>query len=347
MRIGFVLNNLLHEALPSTTLLMAMTATNMGHEVWLMGVGDFSYNSDEFVHARARSVPAANYETPELYYRILCSEEAKSERITVDDLDVLMLRNNPAADYQCSWAQHASVVFGRTAMRHGVIVCNDPNGLSKAVNKMYFQYFPESVRLQSLISRNHDDIRHFYHQHAKRIIIKPLMGSGGRNVFMVQPEDAANLNQMIDAISRDGYVIAEEFMPQALEGDVRMLLINGRPLKVDGKYAAFRRARSGEDIRSNLHAGGTPKPVKVTDEMLELAEIIRPKLVQDGIFFAGIDIVGNKLLEVNVFSPGGLTNSEMFEKVNFTAAVIEALEKKVHYVKYYHRNFDNVEMNTL
>jgi len=347
MRIGFVLNDLLHEALPSTTLHMAMTATDMGHEVWLMGVGDFSYDADEHVHARARSVPAANYGASEDYYRSLCSAQAKSERITVDDLDVLMLRNDPAADYQCSWAQHASVVFGRTAMRHGVIVCNDPNGLSKAVNKMYFQYFPESVRLQSIISRNREDILHFYHQHAKRIILKPLMGSAGRNVFLVQPEDAANLNQMIDAILRDGYVIAEEFSPRAITGDTRMLLVNGRPLAVDGKYAAFERSRSGEDIRSNLHAGGVPKPVMVTDEMLELAEMVRPKLVQDGIFFAGIDIVGDKLLEVNVFSPGGLKNSEMFAKVNFTAAVIEALEKKVRYMKYYHRNFDNVEMNTL
>lgn len=347
MRIGFVLNDLLNEHLPSGTIRMAMTATNMGHEIWLMGVGDFAYNSDELVHARARSVSGTNFVTPDIYYQNLCSEQAQSERITVDDLDVLMLRNDPSADYQCSWAQHASIVFGRTAMRHGVIVCNDPNGLSKAINKMYFQYFPESVRLQSLISRNHDDIRHFYHQHEKWIIIKPLMGSGGRNVFMVQPEDTANLSQMIDAILRDGYVIAEEFMPQALEGDIRMLLVNGQPLKVDGKYAAFRRTRGGEDIRSNLHAGGMSKPVKVTDEMLELADMVRPKLVQDGIFFAGIDIVGNKLLEVNVFSPGGLRSSEKFEGVKFTEAIIEALEKKVHYMKYYHRNFDNVELNTL
>jgi glutathione synthase len=116
---------------------------------------------------------------------------------------------------------------------------------------------------------------------------------------------------------------------------------------VDGKYAAFRRARGSDDIRSNLHTGGKPEPVEVTEEMLELAEMIRPKLVQDGIFFAGIDIVGDKLLEVNVFSPGGLRSTEAFTGVNFTAAIIEALEKKVRYMKYYRRNFDNVEMNSL
>lgn len=346
MRIGFVLNDLLNETVPSSTLLMAMTAVNMGHEVWLTGVGDFAYNGDELVHARARSV-GGSFESPEAYYGLICSDEADAERITVEDLDVLMLRNDPAADYQCAWAQHAAVVFGRAAMLHGVLVCNDPEGLCKAVNKMYFQHFPGTLRLQTHISRSHEDLRHFYNEHGKWMIIKPLMGSAGRNVFMVQPEDEPNLNQMIDSILRDGYVIAQEFAPEAFEGDVRMLLMNGKPLKVDGKYAAFRRLRSREDIRSNIHAGGKPEPVTVTEEMLELADIVRPKLVEDGMFFAGIDIVGNKLLEVNVFSAGGLDKVERFEGVNFTAAVIEALEKKVHYMKAYQRKYDNAEMNTL
>jgi glutathione synthase len=346
MRIGFVMNDLLKERLPSSTLVMAMGATNMGHEVWLMGVGDFAYNGDEKVHARAR-LTKGRFETPAAYYRSICSEEAKAERITVEELDVLMLRNDPAADYQCAWAQHAAVVFGRAAMLHGVLVCNDPEGLCKAVNKMYFQQFPGTLRLETQISRSREDLRHFYHEHGKWMIIKPLMGSAGRNVFMVQPEDETNLNQMIDAILRDGYVIAQEFAREAFEGDVRMLLMNGEPLKVDGKYAAFKRRRSPEDIRSNIHAGGKAEPVEVTDEMLELADTVRPKLVEDGMFFTGIDILGNKLLEVNVFSAGGLDKAGRFAGVDFTQAVIEALEKKVHYMKVYHRKYNNVEMNML
>jgi glutathione synthase len=347
MRIGFVLNDVLHEQLPSATIRLAMVATQMGHEVWLMGVSDFAYDTDTYIHARARAVGPDGLDTPERYYQAICSEQAQQERITVDDLDILMLRNDPSADFARPWAQNAAIVFGRIAMRHGVIVCNDPNGLNKAINKMYFQCFPRSVRLESIITRDHEDVFQFYREHDKRIIIKPLMGSAGRNVFLVQPEDAANLHQMIDAILRDGYLVAEEFSPQALAGDVRMLIVNGSPLNVDGKYAAFRRARGSDDIRSNLHTGGKPEPVEVTEEMLELAEMIRPKLVQDGIFFAGIDIVGDKLLEVNVFSPGGLRSTEAFTGVNFTAAIIEALEKKVRYMKYYRRNFDNVEMNSL
>jgi len=347
MRLGFVLNHLLKEPLPSATIRMAMKATNMGHDVWLTGVGDFTYKPDELVHAHARSLTGKHFDSPEAYYRALCSNDARIEMITVDDLDVLMLRNDPAEDFQCSWAQNAAVVFGRMAKRHGVVVCNDPDGLSKAVNKMYFHHFPKEVRLNSLVSRNRDDIRDFYHRHGERIIIKPLMGSGGRSVFLVQPEDAANLNQMIDAVLRDDYVIAEEFTEEALAGDVRMLLVNAKPLKVNGKYAAFRRARSSEDIRSNIHAGGVPKPAEVTDEMLELAEMVRPKLVQDGIFFAGLDIVGNKLLEVNVFSPGGLHIASKLAGVDYIEAFVQILEKKVNYKKYYRHNFNNIEMNSL
>ena len=100
-------------------------------------------------------------------------------------------------------------------------------------------------------------------------------------------------------------------------------------------------------MRSNVHAGGRLQQAEITPAMLELAEMVRPKLVQDGMFLVGLDIVGDKLMEINVFSPGGLGSAQRFEKVNFTIAVIEAFERKVRYMKYYRRNFDNVELSTL
>ena len=86
---------------------------------------------------------------------------------------------------------------------------------------------------------------------------------------------------------------------------------------------------------------------EITEEHLKLAEIVRPKIVQDGMFLVGLDIVGDKLMEINVFSPGGLGSAQKFEKVNFSNAVIDALERKVEYMRYYRRNFDNDEMATL
>ena len=100
-------------------------------------------------------------------------------------------------------------------------------------------------------------------------------------------------------------------------------------------------------MRSNIHAGGKKAAAEVGADALHIAEIVRPKLVQDGMFLVGLDIVGDKLMEINVFSPGGLGSAQTFEKTNFSVQVIEAIERKVNYVRFYGRNFDNVDMCTL
>ncbi|MFH1740470.1 MAG: glutathione synthase [bacterium] len=348
MKIGFVVNDIRTEEPGYTTTRLAMAAMNLGHEAWVMGAGDFAYDPDDKIRARARSGTKTKYKSSEIFLNDLQGKKAKKERISVDDLDILMLRSDPSVDagYR-AWAQSSGIIFGRAAMRHGVIVLNDPNGLSKAMNKMYFQLFPEEVRPRTLITRDREEIKAFAKEEGGNIVLKPLQGSGGQSVFLVRPDDMANLNQMVDAVSRDGYVIAQEYLPEASEGDTRLFLMNGQPFRYKGKYAAFRRVRSGDDMRSNIHAGGKLKDVEITDAHLRIAEIVRPKLVQDGMFLVGLDIVGHKLMEINVFSPGGLGSAQKFEKVNFTHGVIQALERKVEYMTYYRRNFDNIEMCTL
>jgi len=258
-----------------------------------------------------------------------------------------MLRNVPSNDYlERPWAAVAATEFGRVAMRHGVIVVNDPNGLARASTKMYFQLFPQEVRPRTLITRDRDEIKAFA-KAEHRCVLKPLQGSGGASVFLVRETDIPNLNQMIDAVSRDGFVICQEYLPAAEEGDMRLFLMNGRPLRVRGKYAAFRRVRTGADMRSNIHAGGKLAEAEITAAELKIAEIVRPKLVQDGMFLVGLDIVGDKLMEINVFSPGGLGSAQKFTKVNFNKHVIAALERKVNYMSFYGRNFDNLDMCTL
>lgn len=347
MNIGFFVNDVATEQAGYTTIRLAQAATNAGHTAWLMGAGDLAYDPDEAIRARARRVPRGNYKTTKTYLTELQGSKAISERITVDDLDVLLLRNDPSDDaIKRPWAANIGIVFGRVAMRHGVIVLNDPDGLAKANTKMYFQLFPEEVRPKTLITRDRDDLKAFAREEGK-IVIKPLQGSGGQSVFMVRPEDIPNLNQMIDAVSRDGYVIAQEYLPQAEKGDIRFFMMNGKPLRYRGKYAAFRRVRTGGDLRSNVHAGGTLAKAEINDTILELAEIVRPKIAQDGMFLVGLDIVGDKLMEINVFSPGGLGSAQKFEGVNFATHVIDTLAKKVDYMRYYRRNFENVEMAML
>ena len=348
MRIGFVVNDVASEEGGFTTIRLATEAVNRGHTAWLMGVGDLAYDTDEKVHARATSVPKEKYKTSQAFLADLHGKSAVRERITVDDLDVLMLRNVPSDDFiSRPWASTVATEFGRIAMRHGVIVVNDPNGLAKAASKMYFQSFPDEVRPRTVITRSNEEIKAFARDEGGNIVLKPLQGSGGASVFLVRPDDVPNLNQMIDAVSRDGFVIAQEYLPAATEGDLRLFVMNGRPLRAKGKYAAFRRVRTGGDMRSNIHAGGKLAPAEVDDTVIRIAEIVRPKLVQDGMFLVGLDIVADKLMEINVFSPGGLGSAQKFTKVNFNRYVIDALERKVDYMSYYGRNFDNVDMCTL
>lgn len=332
MRIGLVCNDIATEEAHYTTTHLGMSALEMGHEAWLISVGDFASDPDDCVRAWARAAPRKAYRSPKTYLADVQGDKAKVKRITVDELDVLLLRNDPAADLgRRPWAQTAGIIFGQHAVSHGVIVLNDPNALADATNKMYFQHFPEEVRPRSLITRSAEDIRKFVEQENGRAVLKPLQGSGGTNVFLVKPSETGNLNQIIEAVSRDGYVIAQEYLPAAKEGDTRLFLMNGRPLEVNGKYAAFRRISAKGDARSNVHAGGRMAKAQITDEMLQIAEIVRPKLLHDGMFLVGLDIVGDKLMEINVFSPGGLGDAAKLEGENFPRAVIESLERKVTY----------------
>lgn len=348
MRLGFFVNDVAVELAGYTTTRLAQTATNRGDEVWYFGAADFIYGADGIIYAHGTAAPKDKYKTPEAYLRDLQGKDAVKKRVTVDDFDVLMLRSDPSTDTgNRVWAQTAGITFARVAKRRGVIVVNDPDGLLKAMNKMYFQHFPEEVRPRTLISRNREDIKAFVTDMGGNAVIKPLSGSGGAGVFMAKVDDRSNINQMIDTLIREGYLIAQEYLPAAAEGDTRLFMMNGKPLRYKGKYAAFRRLRLGDDLRSNIHAGGKKAKATITDSHLRLAEIVRPKLVQDGMFLVGLDIVGDKLMEINVFSPGGLGSAQQFERVNFNEAVIEALERKVAYMGHYHRNFANEEMAML
>ena len=347
MRIGFIVNDVRTEEAKYTTSRLGQAAVNRGHEVWVIGVGDLAYDPGDTIGARATSVPKSKYANSGLYTADLQGKNASKKRITVDDLDVLMMRNVPSDDcIKRPWATTLASEFGRLAMRRGVIVLNDPNGLTKAASKMYFQLFPEEVRPRTLITRDKEEIKAFAREEGK-IVIKPLQGSGGASVFLVRESDIPNLNQMIDAVSRDGYVMAQEYLPAAEAGDLRLFVMNGLPLRVGKKYAAFRRVRSGGDMRSNIHAGGKKAAAEVDSTVLRIAQIVRPKLVQDGMFLVGLDVVGDKLMEINVFSPGGLGSAQQLEKVNFSAHVIQAIERKVQYMAFYGRNFDNVQMCVL
>lgn len=327
MKIGFIVNQTQKEAAAYTTTGLALRASQMGHEVYYIGVGDLTYTDDEQMGGHARKVPEKQFRTNNTLLEAV--KKVPKKLISSEELDIVMLRNDPSIDFEKrAWAQNAGIVFGQLALRHGVVVLNDPDTLANASNKMYFQYFPKTVRPETIITRNIADIEAFYEAHKKKIILKPLQGSGGKNVFMVN-EDQKNLNQIVEAIARDGFVVAQEYLPDAKNGDVRLFLLDGQPIVVNGKTAGIHRIQASNDIRSNVHQGGSVKVPKLTKRAYEIVEEVAPKLIKDGMFLVGLDIVGDKLMEVNVFSPGGIGQSSRLHKVDFFEPIIKAMERKV------------------
>ncbi|PXA99089.1 glutathione synthetase [Nostoc sp. 3335mG] len=342
MHVAFFVNSIEDETPNYTTTALALAAINRGHEISYVTPSDFVLRPDDRLMVRARRLPASGYKKAETLFKDLQGPDTRQETLDISEIDVLCLRNDPSQDASDRpWAANVGSLFGRLAAERGTLVVNDPDGLARAQNKLYFQDFPASVRPTTLISKSIEEIRDFIDAQKKGAIVKPLQGSGGKNVFKIASPKDQNLNQIFEAVSGEGYLIAQAFIPEASEGDVRFFLMNGRPLVRDGKYAAFRRVPAKGEIRSNVHVGGGPAPVEVTETMLAIAETVRPKLVHDGMFLVGLDIVGDKILEINVFTPGGLTNLSQMYGTNFSDSVVAALEEKVAARAAYGRQIDN------
>ena len=348
MLIAFFVNDMEREHAGYTTTVLAHEAHGRGHGVCYVTPDDFLLTPDDRLHVHGRFLPEKKFKDRENFFKELRGLGNKTRQLDMAEIDVLMLRSDPSIDAQAMpWTAEAGILFGREAAKRGVIVINDPDSLSNAINKLYFQSFPPEARAETLITRHEADIKAFAKAHGGNIILKPLQGSGGSGVFKVDTGSKSNINQMIEAISRDGYIIAQAYVPAAKKGDIRFFLMNGRPLEVNGKYAALRRVASKDDIRSNTHAGGTAEAVEIGETELRVAEIIRPKLIADGMFLVGIDIVGDKILEVNVFSPGNLASCSRLAGADFAVPVIDSIERKVSIARDYPQTFDNRHLAVL
>jgi glutathione synthase len=335
MSIGFLVNDVDTESPTAATTVIARAAARMGHAVHMIGVGDLTYHSDGRLSALSRKAPRGGAASQKAFLDAVQGRDTERVSIAASELTVLFLRYNPVEEHaDRPWEADAGIIFGQMAVLQGVIVLSHPYTLSYAVNKMYLEHFPESIRPRSIITRSYDEIRRFYEEQKGRIILKPLRGYGGKDVFLLRKDDT-NLKQITESICRTSYVIAQEYLSAGKDGDIRLFLFNGRPLVCNGKYAALRRVNETGDFRSNLSVGGKPHKAEITPEILEIAEVVRPRLLADGIFDAGIDIVGDKLVEINAISAGGLNAAGKLEGVDFGEEVVRLIEKKVAYRRQY------------
>ncbi len=329
MRLALVVNHAVTEHPRATTMLLARAAVARGHRVHLLDVEALACFDNGCVGGQAVRVPAGSYAAGEDLIDAIRNGPAPRESVTSDDLDVLWLRYNPSEMEGAErWGAAAGMLFGRLALERGVLVLDDPDALLGAEGKLYLQHFPEEVRPRTLVTRSLEDVRRFQRELGGRLVLKPLDGYGGADVFLLD-EAQTNLATMVETLRRRGYIVAQEYLPEAAAGDLRLFLMNGRPLRVDGHYAAIRRIGDAGDFRSNMTAGGRAERAEVDARALRLAELVRPRLQADGIFLCGLDIVGDRIVEINTISPGGLWSAARFAGVDFGDAVIRAVEHKL------------------
>jgi glutathione synthase len=327
MRIAFLVNSVETEVDEYATTRLAKAAALMGHEVWYVGLGDLRIGEpDGEIGAHARPGLAREDDTlTEFVDRV---KQRSVERIRLDTLDAVVLRNDSVEDLQDRpWASSLGAVFGQLLVAHGVTVVNDPTALVRAGTKVYLDEFPAEVRPRSLMTRDEEDFRNFISS-VGRVIVKPLCGAKGRNVFMVDSEEEPNLNQIMEAVLEDGYLYAQGYVEGADEGDMRIFLLDGELIEVDGHIAAFRRVPEGNDPRANISTGGRMQAGDMTEKQRAVVKAMRDKLVQDGMFFVGIDVIGDKVIEINTESAGGLQALERLYEVDICPVVIDALERR-------------------
>ena len=342
IKLAFVVNDVATEQDNYSTIRFARRAVARGHQVALIGLGDFIYDWEEGICAMATLSKISEFEDDTDYLAHLQNTGMDRTRIALSDWDILMLRSDPAEELVArSWAPSSSLLFAQLASLQRTIVLNDPRHLTDAVNKTYFQGFPASVRPETMITREPKEVRRFLDAHGGKGVIKPLQGSGGQGVFLLDKKNRQNLNQITEAVIRDGYAIVQEYLPAAADGDLRIITLNGRPLKVDDTYASLRRFSQTEDHRSNISAGGGYEMMAPDENALAIAEIVGPKLIDDGMYLTGLDIVGDKMIELNVDTPGGISFMEDLSGVNFSGAIIDDLERKIRLQRQYDGTLTN------
>lgn len=204
------------------------------------------------------------------------------------------------------------------AARHSV-VCNAPHGLRDANEKMIILRFPELIPA-TLVTRDMAIIRRFVDEQGGRAVVKPLDGNGGRGIFVLSTDDR-NLGAMIETSTDDGrrYVTVQAYIPEIAEGDKRILLVEGVP------KGAFLRIPPKNDHRGNMHVGATVSPCEMTDRDLFICERLAPYLRENGLVFAGIDVIGGQLTEVNVTSPTGIQECTRLYGTDIASDIVEAV----------------------
>ena len=326
MRTLFVVNDAADLDPNQTTTLLIARAQTRGHQVWVASVADLWMSPSDEPLARAASVDTHGS------LQALCAQIAHDrarDPLTMGDLDLIWVRTNPARDAPRRWAHEASLSLLEAARDEGgACVINDPTGLRRASSKLYLSDISDEFKPRTLVAHRLDVLREFIDSIQGPCVCKPLMGTHGQDVFRLGPRDQReNVLQILDVLRRQGHVMVQEFVPQAVDGDVRILVVEGALFEHQGEFAAVKRVPGKGDFRSNVHAGGKAAPAQIDETMRRAVEAIGPVLRRDGIFLAGLDFIGGKIIEINAYSPGGFGDCQAFYGgIDFASACVARAE---------------------
>jgi glutathione synthase len=234
----------------------------------------------------------------------------------LNDFDVVWLRQDPPFDMGYITYTHMLERLGSNTL-----VVNDPFWVRNYPEKLLVLNFPD-LTPPTVIARDIIALKEFKEKH-KDIIIKPLYGNGGAGVFRLGPDDKniSSLHELFSGINNEP-LIAQKFLPDVSKGDKRVILVDGEPV------GAINRVPAKGETRSNMHVGGRPEKIELSQRDLEICAKIGPLLKEKGQIFVGIDVIGNWLTEINLTSPTGIQELERFNKENIAELIWEAIETK-------------------
>jgi len=297
VRIGIAIHRAPSLDASFTTVHLALAALRRGHEVRFIERHDFEVDPAGRLLARAYVVDAPPADADSLV-ALLARPDGPRVLDDVESLDLLLLRVTPH--------DPAVLAFAAMARDRGVRVINDPDGAALVSSKAWLATQPDVPTPVTLVTRSAGTAAAFHAERPEGVVVKPARGSGGRAVFRVAPGDPRALVRAFEEAraTGDGYVVLQPYLSAGEHGEKRLLWLDGR---IVGGY--LRRRAPGE-FRHNLKRGATAVPAEITDEDRSTVFRLSPRLLATGVRFAGLDVIGGLITEVNALNPGGTVHAD-------------------------------------
>lgn len=291
-----------------STFAMLLEAQARGHEIFYYTPDQLSMRNGV---VRARGWPLTVREESGNHFSL-----GSPQTVDLGEMDVVLLRQDPPFDMAYVTTTHLlERIHPRT------LVVNAPESVRNAPEKLFVTQFLDFMP-PTLITRSLDDFRQFRAEYGD-VIVKPLYGNGGTAVFRLTPEDtnAGSLIELFQNVFREPFIV-QQYVPAVRKGDKRIILVDG---KVAG---AINRVPPPGETRSNMHVGGRPEPTQLTSREIEICDAIGPELSRLGLIFAGIDVIGDYLTEINVTSPTGIREVKRFGGPDIASLIWDVIEAR-------------------